>query len=222
MWSVRAGLATAFVAALLLPASAGAQQPTVRTLILGGHLYPRPFGLAYVYGHAEVPATEPQSDVAGQRVVLNESVFPFTAWTPVATLSTDFEGYFTYHQTLGQNTTFRAIWQAPTPVQSKDKLLKLPLKLALKASHKRVRKNGVVTFTGTGSPAHPGSKIELQKADKHGRFKTVSSTLVSASSTFSVRTRVRRGGLFRVLFPGDGQFGIAASRPVRVTTGKRR
>jgi hypothetical protein len=33
---------------------------------------------------------------------------------------------------------------------------------------------------------------------------------------------VRRGGLFRVLFAGDGQFGVSASRPVRVTVVKRR
>ena len=102
---------------------AAAQGPTAPTLILGGHLYPRPFGLAYAYGHAEVPASEPQSDVAGQTVALYESTFPFTGWTQVATLTTDFEGYFTYHQTIAQNTAFRAIWQAATPVQSKDKLI---------------------------------------------------------------------------------------------------
>jgi hypothetical protein len=212
------GLAAAIVAALSIVPHAAAQGPAAPTLILGGHLYPRPFGLAYVYGHAEVPATEPQSDVAGQTVVLYESAFPFTAWTQVATLTTDFEGYFAYHQTLGQNTAFRAIWQAATPVQSKDKLLKVPMKLSLRASHTRVKRRGVVTFTGAGRPAHPGARVELQEMDRHGRFKTLSSTVSSLSSAFSVRIRVRRTGVFRVLFPGDGQFGVAASRPVRVRT----
>jgi hypothetical protein len=94
----------------------------------------------------------------------------------------------------------------------------VPLKLSLKASHTKVKKKGVVTFTGAGRPAHPGAKVELQELDKHGRYKTVSSTTASPSSQFSVRTRLRRSGVFRVLFPGDGQFGIAASRPVRVQT----
>lgn len=214
--SIYAGLAAASVAALIMTAGAAAQGPTVPTLILGGHLYPHPFGLAYVYGHAEVPATEPPGDVAGQTVVLYESVFPFTAWTQVATLTTDFEGYFAYHQTLGQNTAFRAIWQAPTPVQSKDKLLKVPMKLSLRASHTRVKRRGVVTFTGAGRPAHPGARVELQQMDKHGRFKTVSRTVSSASSAFRVRVRIRRAAVYRVLFPGDGQFGVAASHPVRV------
>jgi hypothetical protein len=214
--SIGVALAAAVALGLLLPGGPAAQGPTVPTLILGGHLYPRPFGLAYAYGHAEVPASEPQSDVAGQTVALYESTFPFTGWTQVATLTTDFEGYFTYHQTIAQNTAFRAIWQAATPVQSKDKLIKLPIKLALKASHRRVKRGGVVTFSGSGSPGHPGSTVQLQQMDSHGGFKTISSAVVSPTSTFSVRLRVRRGGVFRALFPGDGQFGASASRPVRV------
>jgi hypothetical protein len=198
---------------------ASAQGPAVPTTILGAHLYPKPYGNTYVYGRVEVPATQPPSAVAGQTVVLYSSVFPFTTWTPVSTMTTDFEGYFSYHTTLGQNTTYRAIWQsANPPIQSKDRLVKVPLKLSLKASHARVKKKGVVTFTGSGRPAHPGAKLELQQLDKHGRFKTVASTTASPTSEFSVRTRLRSGGVFRVLFPGDGQFGIAASRPVRVQT----
>ena len=90
------------------------------------------------------------------------------------------------------------------------------MKLALKASHRRVKRGGVVTFSGSGSPGHPGSTVQLQQLDSHGGFKTISSAVVSPTSTFSVRLRVRRGGVFRALFPGDGQFGASASRPVRV------
>src|SRR5437763_16999458 len=153
--SICVGWAVAICGALIMSGGAAAQGPTAPTLILGGHLYPRPFGLAYAYGHAEVPAREPESDVAGQTVALYESTFPFTGWTQVATLTTDFEGYFTYHQTIAQNTAFRAIWQAATPVQTKDKLIKLPMKLAVKASHRRVKPGGAVTFSGSGSPGPP-------------------------------------------------------------------
>lgn len=200
-------------------APAFAQGPVTRDLILGGHLYPKPYGNTYVYGHVRVPATEPATDVAGQTVALYSSVFPFTGWVQVATLTTDFEGYFSYHTTLAQNTTYRAIWQTAPPIQSKDKLVKVPLKLSLRASHRRVKKHGVVTFTGAGRPAHPGAPVELQLRDKHGRFKTVTKTAASPATTFLMRVRVRKGGgVYRVLFPGDGQFGVAASRPVRVRT----
>jgi hypothetical protein len=201
--------------------SASAQGPTVPTLILGGHLYPRPYGNTYVYGHAELPATQDQSGIANQTVQLYASAFPFTAWTPVATLTTDFGGYFSYHTSIAQNMTYRAIWQTATPVQSKDKLVKLPLKLSFKASHTRVKRKGVVTFTGVGRPAHPGAPVELQQADRNGRFKTLAKTVLSAGNKFSVRTRLKRGGLFRTLFPGDGQFGVAASKPVRVTVARK-
>jgi hypothetical protein len=105
-------------------------------------------------------------------------------------------------------------------VQSKDKLVKLPLKLSLKASHSKIRRGGVITFTGAGLPAHPGSQIELQKRDKNGYFKTVARTTASVRSTYTSRLRLRRGGVFRALFPGDNQFGISASRPIRVTAVK--
>jgi hypothetical protein len=207
--------------ALALPAVGSAQGPTVPTVILGGHLYPKPFGNAYVYGHVELPPTQDQSGVAGQTVQLYASGFPFLDWAPVATLTTDFGGYFTYHATIGQNTGYRAIWQTSAPVQSKDKLVKLPLKLTLKRSHSRVKRKGVVTFSGTDRPGHPGAPLELQQADRNGRFKTFARTVVSAGNTFHSRVRLRRGGLFRVLFAGDGQFGIGVSRSVRVTVVKR-
>src|SRR5437773_3744309 len=105
--SLGAALAVWAALALLGPGAAVAQNPPVPTLILGGHLYPKPFGLAYVYGHAELPATADQSGVAGQTVVLYSSTFPYTGWVQVASLTTDFGGYFIYHQTIGQNTAFR-------------------------------------------------------------------------------------------------------------------
>jgi hypothetical protein len=221
------GKAIAFVAALAAwfacAGVASAQEPTVPTLILGGHLYSTPYGNTYVYGHAELPATQDQSGIANQTVQLYASPFPFTAWTQVATLTTDFGGYFSYHTSIGQNMTYRAIWQTTAPVQSKDKLVKLPLKLALKASHTRVKRKGVVTFSGAGRPGHPGAPVELQQADRNGRFKTFAKSVLSAGNTFSVRTRLKTGGLFRMLFPGDGQFGVSVSKPVRVTvTGKRK
>lgn len=210
----------ALAALSVMAASAAAQGPTVPDVILGGHLYPKPYGNTYVYGHVRVPPTEPATDMANQKVVLYSSVYPFTGWTPVVTLVTDWEGYFSYHTTLSQSTSYRAIWQAATPVQSKDKLVKVPLKLSLRASHTKVRRRGVVTFTGATRPAHPAARVELQQMDRHGRFKTVAGTVATPGSTYSLRIRVRRTGVYRVLFPGDGQFGVAASRPVRVRIGR--
>jgi hypothetical protein len=204
--------------ALGVPASpAAAQGVAAPEVVLGGHLYPTPYGLAYVYGRVRVPDGAPPSAVAGQQVNLYASVFPFTAWGPVATLTTDWEGYFTYHQQIAQNMSFRAIWNmGGTPVQSQDKLVTLPLRVSLRANRAG---GGRVTFSGNSFPPHPGARIYLQRLDKHGRFRTVTSTTTASSSTFKRPWRLRRPGVFRALFPGDGQFGVAASRPVRVQRG---
>jgi hypothetical protein len=200
--------------ALLLAGPARAQGVAAPEVILGGHLYPRPFGLTYAYGQVRVPDGTPPGAVAGQTVDLYASTFPFTGWVPVASLTTDWKGYFTYHQRINQNVAFRAVWNmGGTPVQSKDKLVKLPLRLRLRVSRRGARR---VIFRGVSYPPHPGGRIYLQQLGGHGRFRTVTSTTIASGSSFSRSWRLRRPGVFRALFPGDGQFGEAASRPVRV------
>src|SRR5947207_14257262 len=97
--SIGVALAAALALGLFLPSGAAAQGPAAPTLILGGHLYPRPFGLEYEYGHAEVQASDPQSGVAGHTVLLYESTFPFAAWTQLSTLTPAALRYFSDHQT---------------------------------------------------------------------------------------------------------------------------
>lgn len=193
---------------------AQAQGVAAPETVIGAHLYPRPYGLTYVYGRLRVPDGTPAGAVAGQRVDLYLSGSPFTAWTFVTTLTTDWAGYFTYHTTIGQNTSFHAIWQSSAPIQSRDRLVKLPLRVSLRVSRGRGR---LLTFRGSSYPPHPGAPIYLQQLDRHGRFRTVTSTTIAAGSTFRRPWRMRKpGGVFRALFPGDGQFGAAASQPVRV------
>ena len=201
--------------AIAVPASrAHAQGVTAPEVVLGAHLYPKPYGLTYVYGRLRVPDGTPASAVANQKVDLSAPVFPFNAWAVVATLTTDWEGYFSYHQTVAQNTDFDAIWHnGAADVHSKDRMVELPLRVSLRVSAGRGRR---VTFKGSSFPPHPGARIYVQQMDRHGRFRTVTSTRTAASSKFARPWRLRRPGVFRALFPGDGQFEASASRPVRV------
>jgi hypothetical protein len=208
-----------FAAALAAPAvqaapAAAQAPPPAPAVVLGAHLYPKPYGLTYTYGRLEVPDGTAPGAVANQTVVLYSSGFPFSSWTAVATLTTDWEGYFTYHQTIGQNTEFRAVWQAGAPVQSKDRLVKLPLRVSLKAS---VSGGRFVTFSGKGYPSHPGGRVLVQRLDAHGHFRNVTSAVLGPASTYKRRWRLRGGGgVFRALIPGDGQFGAGASRLIRL------
>jgi hypothetical protein len=213
----RRGIGIALAAALALgaPAAASASaQVAAPEVVIGAHLYPRPFGLTYIYGQLRVPDTTPASTVQGQTVALYASVFPFTAWTQVATLTTDFKGYYSYHATIAQNTAYHAVWQGASPLQSRDRLVKLPLRLRL---HARRGSRGLVTFSGNAYPPHPGARVLIQRMNSHGRFRNLTSTTLLSSSRFTRRVRIKgRGGVFRALFAGDGQFGIGASRPLRV------
>jgi len=211
----RRGIGIALAAALALAAPAAAPAAvTAPEVVIGAHLYPKPFGLAYTYGQLRVPDGTPPAAVQGQTVALYASVFPFTAWTQVATLTTDFKGYFSYHSRIAQNTSYRAVWQGAAPVQSRDRLVTLPLRLRL---HARRGSRGLVTFSGSAYPLHPGGRVLIQRMDSHGRFRNLAVTTLLSSSRFTRRVRVKgRAGVFRALFPGDPQFGIGASRPLRL------
>jgi hypothetical protein len=201
-------LATSLV--LLVTGAAHAQDET--QLVLGAHLYPKPRGLTYVYGHIKPPLGVPLTQFGGQTVVMYESVFPFLAWQQIATLTTDWQGYFSLSQTIAQNTAYRAVWQTNPPLQSKDRLVTVPLEVTLSA---RAR-GSHVTFSGATSPPHPGALVALQEIDKHGRFRTVGTARLAPTNSFQRSWRLRRGGVFRALVKGDGLYGVGVSRPLRV------
>jgi hypothetical protein len=194
--------------ALWCAAPAAAAPPTVPDVVLGGHLYPKPYGLAYAYGQVRVPLGSTQP-VSGQTVTLYQSIYPFTGWAPVATLPTDFGGYFSFHETITQNVSFRAVWNG---VASKDKLVKLPLRVSLRAR----RSGRAVIFRGSSFPALPGRTVELQRLGRHGGFHTFAQVRIATAAGYERRIRMRGGGVFRALAPADGQYAVGASRPVRV------
>ncbi len=213
------GALAAALALALLPAAAAADDPGSVQLALGAHMYAKPAGLTYVYGRIKPPTGMPLTPYANQQIQLYQSVYPFSDWQPVATLTTDWEGFYTFNETLTQNTVFRAVWQANPPLQSKDRLVTFPLKVTLGASSTAVRKGRHVTFTGGTFPPRPGALVVLQQLSRHGRFRTVTSARLSTANQFVRSWRVRTGGVFRALVHKDGQFGGGVSRPLRIQAG---
>jgi hypothetical protein len=207
-------LAAALALALIFVAPAAAAPPTVPDVVLGGHLYPKPYGLAYAYGQVRVPLGSTQP-VGGQTVTLYQSIYPFTGWAPVATLTTDFGGYFSFNEKITQNVAFRAVWNG---VVSKDKLVKLPLRVSIRAR----RSGRTVIFRGTSFPLLVGRVVELQRLGRHGGFHTFARVSIGTAAGYERRVRMRGGGVFRALAPADGQYGVGASRPVRVRAKKKK
>jgi hypothetical protein len=216
---IRRGHLLALVCVLALafaPTAATAAPQTTVQLALGAHMYAKPVGLTYVYGRIKPPNGVPLQQFAGQSIALYQSVFPFTVWQPLTTVTTDWEGYYSFNETITQNTVFRAIWQADPPLQSKDRLVLVPIKVTLAASPVRARKGRHVSFTGATFPPRPGALVLLQKLSRHGRFRTVTSARLGPANAYQRSWRVSAGGVYRALVRKDGQYGGGISRPVRV------
>jgi hypothetical protein len=208
----RASAALAAAALALAAAPAAAQPQTTVELALGAHLYLKPFGLTYAYGRIKPPDGVSEQQYANQTILLYQSAYPFQSWQQVATLTTDWQGYYSFNEMLTQNTAFRAIWQTDPPLQSKDRLVAVPVKVSLEARGRR----GHVTFAGSTYPALPGTVIDLQKLGRRGRFRTVATATLASGARFQRSLRIRSGGVFRALVRPGGQHGAGVSRPLRV------
>jgi hypothetical protein len=79
-----------------------------------------------------------------------------------------------------------------------------------------------VRFSGFVSPAFPigpGSVATLQRRNRQGGFTDVRPVLLKAAGSFSsyrLRTRVRRSGVYRVVVPSSTFFSPGASVAVTV------
>jgi hypothetical protein len=99
-------------------------------------------------------------------------------------------------------------------------------KVSIRTATRRPRKGRLVRFSGFVSPSFPvgpGSIATLQRRNRQGGFTDVRTVLLKAAGTFSsyrLRTRVRRSGVYRVVVPASTFFSTGAS--VAVTLRMRR
>jgi hypothetical protein len=101
-------------------------------------------------------------------------------------------------------------------------LVALRRQVSIKTSTRRPRKGRLVRFSGFVSPAFPigpGSVATLQRRNRQGGFTDVHPVLLKAAGSFSsyrLRTRVRRSGVYRVVVPSSTFFSPGASVAVTV------
>jgi hypothetical protein len=99
-------------------------------------------------------------------------------------------------------------------------------KVSIRTTTRRPRKGRFVRFSGFVSPSFPvgpGSVATLQRRNRQGGFTDVRTVLLKAAGNFSsyrMRTRVRRSGVYRVVVPASTFFSTGAS--VAVTLRMRR
>jgi hypothetical protein len=99
--------------------------------------------------------------------------------------------------------------------------------VSIRTSTRRPRKGGLVRFSGfvsPGFPVGPGSVATLQRRNRRGGFTDVRPVLLRAAGSFSsyrMRTRATRSGVYRVVVPSSTFFSSGASVAVTVHLRRR-
>jgi len=100
-------------------------------------------------------------------------------------------------------------------------------KVSIRTSTRRPRKGTLVRFSGfvaPGFPLGPGSVATLQRRNAPGGFTDVRPVLLGAAGAFSsyrMRIRVTRSGVYRVVVPSSTFFSAGASVAVTVRVRRR-
>lgn len=177
------------------------------------------------FRHLDHPDAELEP-YADRRVVLEESPYPFAAWTAVAETTTDQEGYFSFNRLPTAHTRYRVRTEDP-PAQSEEPIVRVRLVVALELERRRYRRGSRIPIEGTVTPAHDGLTALIQRRDGgEGPYRTVARARVSAgaggqASTFAVRVRAVRTADYRVRVPGDADHLPGMTRGVRVVVAER-
>jgi hypothetical protein len=197
---VRKLLPIAMIAMLaLLPAAAAADPPSRVTIV--AVFNPITYGEnAYVNGQL---IGDGQS---GQVVSLEQSPPPYTDWAPVAQVTTDAQGYYSFKLSPTQTMQYRTSSQGTASESSVE--VDVAPRIAIKAS---AAGRASIRFSGSFAPASPGQVVTVQRRDSFGSWATVGTYTLDATSAFHGRMTVHRKTILRAVFAGDANHLAAAS-----------
>jgi hypothetical protein len=168
---------------------------------------------------------------AGRPVQLYERRAPFPgAYAIVSNGASGPSGEFVFTVTPVR----KAYWAVVAPVTptrpreaSSGFLVALRRQVSIKTSTRRPRKGSLVRFSGfvsPGFPVGPGSVATLQRRNRQGGFSDVRAVLLKAAgrfSSFRLRVRANRSGVYRVVVPSSTFFSAGASVAVTVRMRRR-
>lgn len=130
-------------------------------------------------------------------------------------------GAYTFTQRPVKNTQYRAVAKASPTVTSGPRLVNVRPFVGIKASTRTPLAGRTVRFSGLVKPARNGAAVLLQRRTSTGRFATVKTGVLRASTTNSVYTinlRVTRSGAYRVKLPGTPELVNGFSRTLSLKT----
>jgi hypothetical protein len=136
--------------------------------------------------------------------------------------------------TFGVRPTLKAYWAvvaAATTTRPREAspgfLVAVRRKVSIRTSARRPRKGALVRFSGFVSPSFPvgpDSVATLQRRNRRGGFTDVRDVALRAAGAFSsyrLRVRVNRSGVYRVAVPSSTLYSSGASVAVTVRVRRR-
>lgn len=136
---------------------------------------------------------------AGQLVALEQAPPPFTVWTPVAQVTSDAAGFYSFKLHPSQTMQYRTSSQG-TPSDSAVQVDVAP-RILLKAS---AAGKSTVRFSGTFAPALEGQSLAIQRRDASGSWTTIANARLRSGRSFQGRLRSSRTITLRAFFASDG------------------
>lgn len=156
-------------------------------------------------------------------IALQQSPFPFTVWTTVASANSSATGAYVFSVVPLINSRYRvATTAAVPPVVSGELDQTVNQRVAFSVGDKTPKKGVKVRFYGKVTPAHDGSFVMLQKLSSTGTFNLVAQIKLvdagDARSSYSRRIRVKRNATYRVMVPATPSLGagVSATRTLKV------
>jgi hypothetical protein len=153
---------------------------------------------------------------AGQLVALEQSAAPFTAWTPVAQVTSDAMGYYSFKLHPTQTMQYRTSSQG---TQS-ERIVWVSVAPRIRLEAKAVGRT-TVRFSGRVAPALPGQTIAIQRELRGGSWANVTNVRLHEGKTFAGRIRARHSISLRAYFETDNVHYNGSSKVVKIARGAR-
>ena len=155
-----------------------------------------------------------QDTPGGQVVTLEQSASPFVEWTPVAQVTTDPEGYYSFELHPTQTLMYRTNSQGASSERAVNVSV-LP-RITFKATRAG---RATVRFSGTFAPAVDGQRVTIQRRTANGSWATATKVPLRSGKTFEGRIRAGHPVTLRASFTTNGALATAASKAVTVVVG---
>lgn len=195
-------------------------KPSPNALILSTRPNPTVYGSGVVIAGVLTGA-----GAGGVPAQLQQNQFPYTGgFQAVANVQlTTATGQFAFLAAPGVNTQYRVVARGRVNTATAIATVDVAARVRTLSVHRPHRRHRATLILGSILPAHPGSPVLLERLLGGGHYQVtaVSSLRGGAAggrpSNFAIRTRIRRGGRYRIeVLVGDGSNLPAVSATFRL------